>query len=198
MLRDNNSRKFPVLFFILIAVLFSLPQAWAISAPSWNHLEVEETKVPDQINNARRFIITYFNKEDGNNFQVFPSHEEKVRDADLILAKAVWMYLEDEYHNQNKYMDEHVVSEANPGKIIDLVSGNYLSKAWNSDDVNYLRQYILKNKKNMLLYTLDVYLDYFVDKSEYFSGMDINPILLNLKESGGDEITFIMVNFSDK
>lgn len=198
MLRVNSPKKSFVLFSILLAVLFAIPQAWAFSTPSWNHLEVEEVQTPHQLNNARKFRITYFNNSDGNSFQVFPDYEEKLRDADLILAKAVWMYLEDEYHNQNKYMDEHVVSEANLGKIIDLVSGNYLSKAWNSDDVNFLRQYILKNHEHMLLYTLDVYLDYSIGKGEFFSGMDINPILLNLKETGGDEITFIMVNFSDK
>jgi hypothetical protein len=181
--------------------MFSTGSAQAMSdrAPAFTHIEVEEVSPPSNFQNTRRYLITYFNESDGKKFQVFPTRDEKVADADLILARVVRQYLDDEYENQGKWMDEHVVEDANMGQILDLVNQDYMSAAWNAKNVNELRQYMHKYNKYLQLYTLQVYLDYKASKTEYYSGMDIDPILLKLNEGNHPDVAnFILVNYTDK
>lgn len=151
------------------------------------------------ISKHRRYFITYFAEKNGSKVQIFPSREEKLADVDLILASVVRAYLTDEYEDQGKWMDEHFVQKANMGNILDLVNQNYLSKAWSEKHVNDLRQYMHRYNKYLKLYTLHVYLDYKASKSEYYSGMDIDPVLLKLNNGNYPDVAnFIMVNFTDK
>jgi len=168
-------------------------------APAFTNIEVEEVSAPGNFENTHRYFITYFVEINGSKIQVFPSREDKLADVDLILARVVREYLTNEYENQGKWMDEHVVDKANMGKILDMVNQDYLSQAWSEKHVNNLRQYMHKYKKYLKLYTLNVYLDYNAGKGEYFSGMDINPILLKLNEGNYPDVAnFIMVNFTDQ
>ena len=197
-----NSRRALVCFlFVCAAIVFSSGSAQAMSdlAPAFTDIQVERVSAPGNFQNTRRYFITYFNEVAGSKMQVFPTREEKLRDADLILARVVREYLTDEYENQGKWMDEHVVEDSNMGKILDLVNQNYLSAAWSGENVNNLRQYMHKYDKYLQLYTLHVYLDYKAGKHEYYSGMDIDPILLKLNEGQHPDVAnFILVNYSDK
>jgi len=197
----NSRCTFVCFLLVCAAVMFSTGSAQAMSdrAPAFTHIEVEEVSAPDNFQNTRRYLITYFNEIEGKKFQVFPTRDEKVADADLILARVVRQYLDDEYENQGKWMDEHVVEDANMGQILDLVNQDYMSAAWNAKNVNELRQYMHKYNKYLQLYTLQVYLDYKASKTEYYSGMDIDPILLKLNEGNHPDVAnFILVNYTDK
>ena len=197
----NSRCTFVCFLLVCAAVMFSTGSAQAMSdrAPAFTHIEVEEVSPPSNFQNTRRYLITYFNESDGKKFQVFPTRDEKVADADLILARVVRQYLDDEYENQGKWMDEHVVEDANMGQILDLVNQDYMSAAWNAKNVNELRQYMHKYNKYLQLYTLQVYLDYKASKTEYYSGMDIDPILLKLNEGNHPDVAnFILVNYTDK
>lgn len=191
-----------VLLVIGLFTIMAVGPVLAISSekPVFTNIEVKEIAPPHDFQNARRYLISYFAQNENSYQQVFPTLEEKKRDYDLILARVVRKYLEDEYYNGNKAMDEHVVENSNKSELFNLVGKNYLSKAWNSKNLNVLRQYILRNKDYLQLYTLNVYLDYGLPDGGYNSGNDINPILLkfNKNHSGADEATFIMVNYSDK
>lgn len=192
---------FPVFMFFAVFMLLFVQSAQAISSlpTAFDRIAVRETAAPDQLNSARCYQIAYYKQIDGGSIRVYPTLEERQRDSDLILARVVKQYLDEEYESQGKYMDEHLVEDADLGKIIDLVSTEYVSKAWKSDDVNFLRQYILKNKKNSQLYTLHVYLEHFIEPGKYFSGLDINPIILDFNEDNKSDLaTFITVNYSDK
>ncbi|EKD81614.1 MAG: hypothetical protein ACD_39C01726G0005 [uncultured bacterium] len=197
----NSRCTFICFLFVCAAVLFSTGSVQAMSdlAPAFTHIEVEQVSAPDNFENTRRYFITYFNEVEGSKLQVFPTREEKLRDADLILARVVRQYLTDEYENQGKWMDEHVVEDSNLGKILDLVGQDNLSPAWHADNVNELRQYIHKYNDYLQLYTLHVYLDYKASKNEYYSGLDINPILLKLNNGNHPDVAnFILVNYTDK
>lgn len=196
-----SCRALVCFLFICTAVLFSTGTARAMSdqAPAFTDIEVERVSAPGNFENTRRYFITYFVENDGSKMQVFPSREEKLRDVDLILAQVVRAYLNDEYESQGKWMDEHVVEEANMGQILDLVGTDYLSKSWKSDRVNELRQYMHKYAKYLQLYTLHVYLDYKAGVNKYYSGLDIDPILLKLNEGNHPDVAnFILVNYTDK
>ena len=197
----NSRCTFVCFLLVCAAVMFSTGSAQAMSdrAPAFTHIEVEEVSAPDNFQNTRRYLITYFNESAGKKFQVFPTRDEKVADADLILARVVRQYLDDEYESQGKWMDEHVVEDANMGQVLDLVNQDYMSAAWNENNVNELRQYMHKYNKYLQLYTLQVYLDYKASKTEYYSGMDIDPILLKLNEGNHPDVAnFILVNYTDK
>jgi hypothetical protein len=197
-----NSRRALICFlFVCAAVLFSTGSARAMSdqAPAFTHIEVERVSAPDNFENTTRYFITYFAETDGSKMQVFPSREEKLRDVDLILARVVRQYLNDEYESQGKWMDEHVVEEANMGQILDLVGTDHLSQSWKSTAANELRQYMHKYAKFLQLYTLHVYLDYKAGHNKYYSGLDIDPILLKLNDNNHPDVAnFILVNYTDK
>jgi len=183
-----------------VAVIFSAGSIHAMSdlPPAFTNIEVEEVSSPSNFENCRRFFITYFNEIDGSKMQVFPTREEKLRDADLILARVIRQYLDTEYEAQGKWMDEHVVENANLGQILDLVGQDHLSKSWNKDNVNGIRQYAHKYSEYLQLYTLNVYLDYKTN-SEFYSGMDVNPVLLKLNNNNHPDVAnIILVNYTDK
>jgi len=202
MFSQSTFRQICALLFVsAFFALFFIPAAHAISdqEPAFTRIAVREAVVPEEFLNTRRYMIAYYKQVGNSSIRVYPTREEKIRDADLILAKVVRQYLDDEYESQGKYMDEHVVEESNLGEILDLVGRDYLSKSWKHDDVEYLRQYIRKFNKNMLLYTLHVYLEHFVEPGKYFSGRDINPLILQFSdEKKADLATFIVVNYTDK
>ncbi|GAB4280509.1 MAG: hypothetical protein Kow0029_25160 [Candidatus Rifleibacteriota bacterium] len=187
--------------FVMLAI-YAGPQAWAISPekPVFTDIVVKEIAPPHGFLNARRYLITYFVKSENSYRQVFPTLDEKKRDYDLILARVVRQYLEDEYFNGNKGMDEHVVSDSSKGEIFDLVSKNYLSAAWKDKNIKMLRRYINRHFDHLMLFTLNVYLDYSLPDGGYNYGNDINPVLLKFAEDNAeeDEAIFIMVNVSDK
>ena len=193
------SFRFLIVFASFLVVSLHTGFAMPESAPSYNDIQIDEVAAPGNFENAIRYQITYFNKADGSSYQVFPSLEERQRDADLILAQLVSRFLNEQYEAQGKSMDENVVDAANIGQILDLVGKDYLSKSWSADRLNNLRQFLHKNEKNLLLFTLNVYLDYPIPGG-YYSGNDINPIILNFKtdEKSADEATFIVVNCTDK
>jgi len=166
---------------------------------SYNDIEVRRVEAPANFENAVRYTITYWYKDNDSRMQVFPTREERERDADLILAQAVSLYLDEEYTQQGKGMDEHVVEAVNMGQVLDLVNKDYLSAAWSEENVNNLRQFMHKYEKDLVLFTINIYLDY-VNKTGFYSGNDINPIIMNFKNDGksADEVTFIAVNYSDK
>ena len=198
----NTIRKvsFRCLFVLVALMVASLPAGFASPADfSYNDIEVRRVEAPANFENAVRYTITYWHKDNGTSMQVFPSREERERDADLILAQAVSLYLDEEYTQQGKGMDEHVVEAVNMGQILDLVNKDYLSSAWKEENVNNLRQFMHKYEKDLVLFTINIYLDY-VNKTGYYSGNDINPIIMNLKNDGksADEVTFIAVNYTDK
>ncbi|MDD3147305.1 MAG: hypothetical protein PHD82_08390 [Candidatus Riflebacteria bacterium] len=198
----NTLRKVSVRFFVVLAVLLlaSIQSSYASPADfSYNDIEVSRIEAPHNFENAVRYQITYWHKSEGSFLQVFPSREERERDADIILAQAVSRFLDEEYHEKGKGMDEHVVEATHMGQIIDLINKDYLSPAWQEENVNNLRQFMHKYEKDLLLFTVNIYLDYAY-KGGYFSGNDINPIIMNLKNDGksADEITFITVNYTDK
>lgn len=186
----------------VLALVFASQMAMAISneKPIFNVIDVKPIQAPKGFLNARRYQLTYFQKNQNENLQVFPTIEEKKRDYDLILARAVRAYIEDEYFTKNKGMDEHVVEPSKKREIFDLVSKQYLSDAWHDDNFNSLRQYINRNYDNIMLFTMNVYLDFSLPGGGYNSGNDINPIILSFSktQNGTDEVTFIQVNVSDK
>ena len=196
----NSRRTFVCFLFVCAAMLISgSAQAMSDLAPAFTHIEVERVSAPSNFENTCRYFITYFNEVDGSKLQVFPTREEKLRDADLILARVVRQYLDEEYEAQGKWMDEHVVEDASLGEVLDLIGQDYLSKSWNKDNVNALRQYAHKYSEYLQLYTLQVYLDYNSGKGEYYSGMDINPVLLKLNNGNHPDVAnFIQVNYTDK
>jgi len=199
--RSNFSQICVILFVSAFFALFLVSSTHAISGqePAFTRIAVRETVAPEQFLNARRYMIAYYKQIGNSSIRIFPTREEKIRDADLILAKVVRQYLDDEYESQGKYMDEHVVEESSLGEILDLVGKDYLSSAWKRDDVEYLRQYIRKFNNNMLLYTLHIYLEHFIEPGKYFSGRDINPLILQFSdEKKADLATFIAVNYTDK
>ncbi len=198
----NTLRKvsFCCLFVVCTLLIASAQCSFAATQDfSYTDIEVREIPAPDNFENAVRYRVTYWYKEDGARVQVFPTLEERERDADIIMAQVVRKFLDEQYDDKGKGMDEHVFSAAHMGEIIDLVSNDYLSAAWHEDNVNNLRQFISKNKKNILLFTLNIYLDYAF-KGGYFSGNDINPVIAHFKDDNRtpDEITFIIVNYTDK
>lgn len=185
-----------VVFMVLLA-----QSVFAISSlpPAFDRIAARETYVPEQLNNTVCYQIAYYKQMGNVSMRVYPTVEERQRDSDLILAHVVQKYLDEVYEAQGKYMDEHVVEDADLGQILDLVGQNFVSKAWKNDDVNFLRQYIRKDQKNSLLYTLHIYLDHYVDSETSFTGMDKNPIILHFSdEKKSDMATFIAVNFTDK
>lgn len=191
-------KAFCAVFVIGLAMVAQMAMAISNETPVFNIIEVKPIQAPHGFLNARRYQLTYFFKDENSYRQVFPTLEEKKRDYDLILAKAVREYMEDEYFTKNKGMDEHVVNDSNKGEIFDLVSRQYLSNAWHDENFNALRQYINRNYDNMMLFTMNVYLDYALPGGGYNYGNDINPILLRFSDKGTDEATFIQVNVSDK
>lgn len=197
-LRKPSFRVFVILASFLVASL-QAGFAMANSTPSYNDIEIQEVAAPENFENAVRYEITYYNRVEGANLQVFPSLEERQADADLILAQLVRRFISEQYEVQGKGMDEHVVDAANIGQILDLAGKDYLSKSWSPENLNNLRQFLHKNEKNLLLFTLNVYLDYALPDG-YMSGNDMNPIILNFNNDskGPDEATFIVVNYSDK
>lgn len=196
--RSSSFRLFVVLACFMVASM-QTGFAMADAIPTYNDIEIEQIAAPENFENAVRYQIKYFNRAEGTSFQVFPSLEERQRDADLILAQLVRRFLDENYEAQGKGMDEHVVDAANIGQVLDLVGNDYLSKSWSADRLNNLRQFLHKYEKNLLLFTLNVYLDYAFPGG-YYSGNDINPIIVNFKNDGksADEATFIVVNYTDK
>ncbi len=198
----NTIRKvsFRCLLVLVAFMVASLQAGFASPADfSYNDIEVRRVEAPANFENAVRYTITYWHKDNGTSMQVFPTREERERDADLILAQAVSLYLDEEYTQQGKGMDEHVVEAVNMGQILDLVNKDYLSSSWKEENVNNLRQFMHKYEKDLVLFTINIYLDY-VNKTGYYSGNDINPIIMNFKNDAksADEVTFIAVNYSDK
>lgn len=197
----NTLRKVSFCCFFVVFALFIVSQCGFAATQdfSYTDIEVREIPAPDNFENAVRYRITYWYKEDGARIQVFPTLEERERDADIIMAQVVSKFLDEEYNDKGKGMDEHVFAAANMGEILDLVNKDYLSPAWKDANINNLRQFILKNKKNILLFTLNIYLDYAF-KGGYFSGNDINPVIVHFKDDrrSPDEVTFIIVNYTDK
>lgn len=186
--------------FVMLACLMAQP-SFAISNidPSFNEIDVERVKAPIGFENSVTYSVKYFHRTKSSVQQVFPSFEDKKRDSDLILARVLRQFLDEEYHLNHKGMDEYVVEESDHEEIMYLTSYDFLSKAWNWDNLDKLSSYILGNAKNMELYTLNIYLDYIVDENKYFSGNDMNPILVKFSEDPkfADEITFIIVNLSE-
>ncbi|HNX75355.1 MAG TPA: hypothetical protein PLM07_21210 [Candidatus Rifleibacterium sp.] len=198
----NTIRKvsFRCLLVLVAFMVASLQAGFASPADfSYNDIEVRRVEAPANFENAVRYTITYWYKDNDSRMQVFPTREERERDADLILAQAVSLYLDEEYTQQGKGMDEHVVEAVNMGQVLDLVNKDYLSAAWSEENVNNLRQFMHKYEKDLVLFTINIYLDY-VNKTGFYSGNDINPIIMNFKNDGksADEVTFIAVNYSDK
>lgn len=191
-----------VCVIIGLFILLATGPAMAISSekPIFTNIEVKEIAAPHNFENARRYLLTYFVKTADSYYQVYPTLEEKKRDYDLILAKAVGQYLEDEYFSGTKGIDEHVVVDSSKGEILDLLGNDYLTKAWSRENLNNFRQYLARNNDYIQLYVLNVYLDYSLPDGGYNSGNDINPIVLKFSDKlhGADEATFIMVNYSDK
>ncbi len=194
-------------FFVLCLLIgiFSLvnmqsAQAFSDEAPVFTHIEVKEIAPPADFVNARRYSMSYFYKDENSSRQVYPTLAEKQRDYDLILARAVRIFFEDEYHTKHKGMDEHVVEDADKRTVLDLVSQDFLSKAWSADRQNSLLQFINRHQDRMMLFTLNIYLDYSLPDGSYNYGNDINPILLRFSRTPSchDDVTFIMVNYSDK
>jgi hypothetical protein len=194
-------QKYFCAFFVL-AILAGCQTLMAFSneKPSYNHIAIKPIDAPEGFLNARRYRLTYYLNENSRGIRVYPSLEEKKRDYDLILARAVRQYIEDEYFTTKKGMDEHVVEPSNKGEIYDLVRKQYLSAPWGDDNFNALRQYVNVNNDRIMLFTMNVYLDYALPGGGYNSGNDINPVLLTFSktETGADEVTFIQVNYSDK
>lgn len=202
---SKNSHKsmkkfFSVLLALGLAMVAQVALAISNEKPIFNIIEVKPIQAPEGFLNARRYQITYFFKDEAGSRQVFPTLEEKKRDYDLILAKAVREYIEDEYFTKNKGMDEHVVNDSNKGEIFDLVSKQYLSDAWQDENFNALRQYINRSYDRMMLFTMNVYLDYAMPDGGYNYGNDLNPVLLRFAKSqqATDDVTFIQVNITDK
>ncbi len=198
----NTMRKVSLrCLLVLVALLFASMQTGFASPNdfSYNDIELRRVEAPGNFENAVRYHITYWHKADGASMQVFPTREERERDADIILAQAVNLFLDEEYYQKHKGMDEHVVEAVNMGQILDLVGKDYISAAWKEENVNNLRQFMHKYEKDLLLFTINIYLDY-VTKGGYYSGNDINPIIMNFKNDGksADEVTFIAVNYTDK
>jgi hypothetical protein len=180
-------------------MMLSASSAMAISSeePAFTEIKIEEIPAPNHFQNSRRYLLTYYKQTENSFLQVFPTLAEKERDHDLILAKAVRQYLEDEYHQKNKGMDEHVVEPSNKGEIFDLVAGNYLSSPWKDENINALRQYVNRNFKYIKMFVLNVYLDYSLPGGKYNYGNDFNPVLLKFGKKA-DQVIFIQVNYSDK
>jgi hypothetical protein len=168
--------------------------------PFFTHIDVKPVASHKGFVNSRRYSLSYYVKTETDSYIPQPTLEQKRRDYDLILAAAVRQFIEDEYFKQFKGMDEHVIDDADKGTILDLVNRDFLSKAWKDEQVNVLRQFIDRNQNNMMLFTMNVYLDYKMSDGKYNYGNDINPVLLrfNPDPDGNDEVTFIVVNYSDK
>ncbi|MEW6709628.1 MAG: hypothetical protein AB1403_07355 [Candidatus Riflebacteria bacterium] len=198
--KSNFTRFFSVLVVMAMVVCSQAAMAISNEKPIFNIIEAKPVPPPVAFLNARSYQLTYFFKDGENIQQVYPSLAEKQRDYDLILARAVREFIEDEYFTKNKGMDEHVVNDSNKGEIFDLVSKQYLSEPWQDENINALRQFVNRNSDNMMLFTMNVYLDYSLPGGGYNSGNDINPILLKFSKTanGTDYVTFIQVNVSDK
>ncbi|MFZ5953006.1 MAG: hypothetical protein ACOYXC_20050 [Candidatus Rifleibacteriota bacterium] len=198
--KSSFTRFFFILTVLAMAICSQTAMAISNEKPIFNIIEARPVPPPAAFLNARSYQLTYFYKDGENLQQVYPSLAEKQRDYDLILARAVREYIEDEYFTKNKGMDEHVVNDSNKGEIFDLVSKQYLSDPWQDENINALRQFVNRNFDNMMLFTMNVYLDYSLPGGEYNSGNDINPILLKFSKTadGTDFVTFIQVNVSDK
>lgn len=194
--------KFSKLFMIFLMVTFcsvNLSSLYAFSDkdPVFNHIEIKKIDVPTGFINSTRYRLTYFFKDENGKFPVFPTLEDKNKDYDLILARAVREYFEDAYFSQNKAMDEHVVKDSDKHEIYYLVTRDYLSKAWDEDSFNSLRQFINHHGDSIRLFTMNVYLDYSAPSGKYIYGNDINPVILKFGKKS-DEVIFIQVNYSDK
>ncbi len=198
--KSNFTRFFSVLVVLAMVICSRAATAISNEKPIFNVIEARPVPAPADFMNARSYQLTYFFKDGENIQQVYPSLAEKQRDYDLILARAVREYIEDEYFTKNIGMDEHVVNDSNKGEIFDLVSKQYLSEPWQEENINALRQFVSRNFANMMLFTMNVYLDYSLPGGGYNSGNDINPILLKFSKTakGTDYVTFIQVNVSDK
>lgn len=201
-LYSSMHRSYARFFLVLVAFLIvAMPSAFAMSdsTSSYDDIEIVEIAANKNFENANRYLITYYSTRDGGRYRVFPSMEERERDADLILAQLVRKYLDECYQNKGKGMDEHVLESAYFGQILDLIGKDYLSPAWNPENLNVFRQYVHKHSANILLFTLNIYLDYKAPDG-YYSGNDINPVLLHFKDDGksADEAVFITVNYTDK
>ena len=191
--------KFFVIFFMVTFCSVNLSSLYAFSDkdPIFNHIEIKKIDAPTGFINSCRYRLTYYFKDGSGKFQVFPEIEDKKKDYDLILARAVREYFEDAYFSQNKAMDEHVVEDSDKHEIYYLVTRDYLSKAWKEKSFNSLRQYINQHSDNIRLFTMNVYLDYSSPTGKYIYGNDINPVILNFGKKS-DEVIFIQVNYSDK
>ncbi len=198
----NTIRKVSLRCLLVLVAFLVASMQTGFASPndfSYNDIELRRVEAPANFENAVRYRITYWHKADGASMQVFPTREERERDADIILAQAVNLFLDEEYYQKHKGMDEHVVEAANMGQILDLVNKDYVSAAWKEENVNNLRQFMHKYENDLLLFTINIYLDY-ATKGGYYSGNDINPIIMNFKNDGksADEVTFIAVNYTDK
>lgn len=184
-------------FFVLGLLFCDCSYAFSDKPPVFTRIEITEIQPPASYENARRYKISYFGKLGDSEIQVYPTYEQKKADSDLILARAVRAYLNDEYEAQGKALDEFCVEKSNLGEIVDLISGSFLSAAWKEENVNSFRQIIHKGQTRIELHTLNVYLDYEMQGCENY-GLDINPIILDLGGEQTDTCTFILVNYSDK
>jgi len=186
-------RNIFVVSFVLVCLLsfLSVP----VAAQSYNDLELAPVSAPQGFENSICFEISYFQKLNGQKFEVFPARSEKEKDLDLILAQIVRHIIDTEYNAKGRYLDETSLKDSTPQEIQHLVSTNYLSMAWGKSAQKELSHYLQQNSNSLKLYKLDAYLDYADDKGCYFSGLDVDPILFRFgQERGRDLVTIIFIN----
>ncbi|HEY9069175.1 MAG TPA: hypothetical protein VIV61_02905 [Candidatus Ozemobacteraceae bacterium] len=188
-------RSVSIVCFVIVC-LFSFLAA-PVSAQGYNDLELAPVSAPQGFENSVSFEIAYFQKVNGQKFEVFPLRAEKEKDLDLIMAQIVRHVIDTEYNAKGRYLDETTLNDSTPQEIQHLVSTDFISKAWGKSGQKEIAHYLQQNSNFLKLFRLDAYLDYADDKGSFFSGLDTNPVLFRFgQERGRDVVTVVFVNQS--
>lgn len=168
------------------------------SAASFTDLELTPVAAPDGFQNGFGYKLSYFNTLDGQKYAVYPSMAERRQDADLILAKVAWAIIEQEYHAKGRYLDDWSVQPVSSQEILDLVSRDYVTSAWDKASRDRLVHYMMGSEGvEIILNCFDAYCDYTDQKGDHF-GKDRLPIILKFKrDAKNDEVSIFSVMVSE-
>ena len=157
-------------------------------------LELTQVDPLHGFENSVRYQVSYWAEVAGQKVEVFPTRAEKERDFDLILAQVVRLYITDEYDAKGRFLDETDVKPASPQEILHLVSHDSVSPAWSSSHQEALSRYLQLNANSLVLNKIAAYLDYNDGKGNWFSGIDVDPVLFRFGQGAGrDEVSLIQV-----
>ncbi len=184
---------FPVLFRRWVfVVLFAFVSVTA--SAQFTLVEVTPTAVPAGFENSVSYRVSYFESVNGQAVEVFPSRAQKEKDFDLIMAQVVRYVIANEYEAKGRHLDETSFESCTNEYALQLVSNDYVTKAWKTPSVNAMAAYLQANAGRLAVNKLLAYLDYQAADGQYVSGLDVDPVLFHFGQGQErDTVTVTLV-----